>query len=137
LWAAGRVAGWWEDDGAPGPRAGALVDGGFRGARTRRSERPFLIANGQGGFSVSCPACGRGAADAWHRAVRVWEAGGPDRWVCAACATEAALPDLRYAPPVAWARSAVQLVDVGRAEVDISAVLAAWGPARVIGRRGG
>jgi hypothetical protein len=137
LWAAGVAAGWWGDDGAPGADAGLVVPGGFRGAALRQEERPFLVANGLGGFRVACPACGRGAADTWHRALRAWQGGGERRWCCGVCGVASDLNELDYAPPIALVRSAVQLVDVATAEVELAAVTALVGPLRAVGRRTG
>lgn len=130
MWAEGQRRGWWTAEGSPGP---ILLAGGFRAAALRVEPRPFLVANGQGGFRVRCPACGSGAVETWQRAVRSWQDGGPRTWCCAHCGVVADPMALDVAPPLAFTRAAVQLIDVGAAEVGAGA--AGLTGVRWIGRR--
>jgi hypothetical protein len=135
----GRARGWWDDDGAPGPAADALVAGGFRAARLEVLDRARLFANQQGGFAVACPACGAPVVRAFEAAVRGWrDATGPRALACPACGAVTALEALAFRPDAAFARTVLHLADVGAAEVRPDAreaIAAAWGAIRVVGRR--
>lgn len=112
----------WQDAGmlAPGtgglrrtagPRAWALMAGGFGTIWLDRPTQVTLYANQQGGFRVSCPACGAPMARPFGQAVQNWRAGGPPLVRCGACAAEHAVTEVPLNPPGAFARGAVVFGD--------------------------
>jgi hypothetical protein len=110
-------AGIFTADGAPGPAAARLVDGGFVAWRVDRPPAPTVYGNRQGGYAVRCPACGLGLARALGEAIRRWRAGEGTSLRCPACEADTRLEALDYAPEAAPARFAVELRDVGAAEL--------------------
>jgi len=96
-----------DDPGA----AAAIVDGGFRGVRVDRPRRRTLYANRQGGFRVSCPACGNNLAPDFGAALTAWREGGASSVGCSACGAISSLEALDFAPQAAFGDGAVVLVD--------------------------
>lgn len=128
-----------DEDGAPGPRADDLVEGGFARVRLDLPGRRTLYANGQGGFRVRCPAGGVVTA-AWSRAASAWREGGPAVLACPACGADHAFEALDYAPPAAYGPFAVVIADAATsavARLGGDLLRGHLGPFSVIGRRVG
>lgn len=97
-----------------------------------------FFANGQGGFGVRCPEGGASVADRFVTALEAWRRGG-ERALGCACGQVHDLAALDYAPPAAFASTAIELADVGSAELaePAAAALGAFWPGfRVVGSRG-
>ena len=122
----------------PGPRAEALVAGGFRRLRVDRPAQAVLYGNRQGGFYASCPACGAHLAAILGPVLRSWRHGGR-REVRGTCGVDSDLARLAYAPPAAIGRFALELRDVGAPELTSEGkpwVEAGIGSFVVVGSRG-
>ncbi|MCK6518728.1 hypothetical protein L6R46_27180 [Myxococcota bacterium] len=133
-------AGIFAADGAPGPEAARLVSGGFVAWRVDRPPAPTVYGNRQGGYAVSCPACGVGLARELGAALHRWRAGEGTSLRCPACEADTRLEALRYAPDAAPARWALELRDVGAPELGADAIPGLdalfGGPPKVIPSRG-
>jgi hypothetical protein len=120
-----------------GAGARAIVEGGADwSAHDAPVERFF--ANGQGGFRVSCPACGAVATAGFPRALEAWRGGGPRAFGCA-CGVETDLAALVYAPDAGFAARWLRGADAGSIDLlaDARGVIARhWPDFRVIGSRG-
>ncbi|NOY25889.1 MAG: flavodoxin-dependent (E)-4-hydroxy-3-methylbut-2-enyl-diphosphate synthase, partial [Oligoflexia bacterium] len=90
-----------------GPRAWALLPGGFGVVWLDRPRGLTLYANQLGGFRVLCPRCGGSLARAFGHAVEGLRRGGPDIVSCPACGHQLAASQIALSPPGALARGAV------------------------------
>lgn len=127
-------------EGRPGPRADALIPGGFARLWLDEPGRLTLYANQQGGYSARCPSCEALLTAAFSAALQRWREGGPDQLRCPACGLALPLARATLAPPGAFARFAVILADVSALEPEpdaLRALEAALGPLRRILRRVG
>lgn len=125
--------------GEPGPRAEALVAGGFVRVRVDDPGRTVLYANGQGGFVVRCPR-GTVVTHAWTSAYAAWKTGGPMEVRCPACGEVHPFGGLDYAPPATYGRFAVVIADAADGELapaGASLFRGLFGTFSVIGRRVG
>jgi len=124
----------------PGPRAAALIEGGFALVRLDAPTQPTLYGNRQGGYRVRCPACGGSAVTPALDALKAWRLGGARAATCPACGAATALEALDYAPFAAPGRFALELRDVGGASVAPDATrsleVALGGAFVVVGSRG-
>lgn len=123
-----------------GPRAWALVPGGFELAWLDRPSGVALYANQLGGFKVMCPACQAPAALAFGRAVQAWRAGGDPTLVCGHCGDTRPVADVPLHPPGAFGRGAVIFADAQALEPGaraLNALREALGPVKVVLRRRG
>jgi len=106
--------------------------------RVDRPEGERLYANGQGGFRVRCPETGRNVVPAFQEAVRAWRRGGTRSMDCPACGGRHDLSSLSFAPPAAFGRGAVVLVDAARSTLEPAGrrdLEAALGALVVVGSR--
>lgn len=129
-----RTARWWDEDG----RALGGLGVGFALGRVVDEGATRLLANASGGFRVRCPACGGQLSGPFTVAVGQWREGGPAEVTCPTCQAVHALHRVVAAPPLAFARVHVHLVDVdgvGVAAAAIHDLEALWGPIRVVPRR--
>lgn len=94
-----------------GPRAWALLPGGFGTLWLDRPPAEVLYANQQGGFRVPCPACGASLVLAFQAAVKARREGRNEPVRCA-CGLVEAVHLLPLSPPGAFARGALILGDV-------------------------
>ena len=124
---------------AAGPRAEAVLKGGYRSVRIDRPEHPTLYANRQGGFRVACPATGQTVVPAFSKALGAWRGGGqPELAGCPACGGDHAFDALDTAPLAAVGRAAVVLVDAGSVkltEAGQAQLTELIGPFHLIGSR--
>lgn len=130
---------------AGGPPAAAVlaglgvVDWGVGADAVRAwSGAPRFFANGQGGFRVSCPTTGESLVPGFSAALEAWRLGGPRQIACS-CGVAHDLDTLVYAPPAAFASTAIELWNVPAADLPPAAaraVDACWPGFRVVGSRG-
>ncbi|MCB9781115.1 MAG: hypothetical protein H6742_21290 [Alphaproteobacteria bacterium] len=100
-----------------GPRAWALVQGGFSTVWLDRPDRPTLYANQLGGFRVPCPHCRAPMAQAFSQATQRWRGGETAVVVeCGACGVRTPLYDVPLYPPGGFAHGAVVFADAGSLE---------------------
>ncbi len=98
--------------GRPGPRADALIEGGFRLLRVDRPGRPVLYGNRLGGYRARCPRCAINLVPGLGPALASWRAGGGRDVRCPGCDVVIPLEGVRYAPDAAPGRFAIELLDV-------------------------
>ena len=124
--------------GRAGPRAEELVAGGFKLLRVDRPPEPTLYGNRQGGFYARCPSCGGHLVAAIGPALKRWRAGQGRGLSCSSCRSELDLAGLDYAPHAAPGRFALELRDVGDAQLRPTEALrrAMGGDYSVVGSRG-
>lgn len=110
--AALRQRGVLDASDRPGTRADALMEGAFALLRADFPPAPVLYGNRQGGFSAACPTCGASVVGQLGAALRAWRQGEGRAFACPRCAGACALETLRYGPPAAPGRFALELRDV-------------------------
>lgn len=96
----------------PGPNASQLVEGGFALLRLDEHGERTLYGNRQGGFHVLCPRHKKSVAREFSAAVGAWQRGGHRTLRCPVCNDLHGLEGLRFRPPAALARFAIELRDV-------------------------
>lgn len=112
--------------------------GGFDALRLDDPGRVAFYANQIGGFRVLCPEVGGNLVPLFVAAMGTWRAGGDRGLACPHCGQVHDLAALRFAPEAGFARGAVVLAGVRRAEVsaEVAAELdAVTGPSRRVLRR--
>lgn len=121
-----------------GPRAWALLPGGFQVAWLDRPVGIQLYANQLGGFRVPCPGCGGPLALAFGQAVERWRRGEDPTVRCGSCGHAAPAAQIPLRPEGAFARGALVLSDARGLEPSpaaLRAVRAVLGEVRLILRR--
>ena len=125
-----REEGVLGEGGRGGPRAAALVEGGFSRLSLDLPGRVGFYANQLGGFRVRCPETGEPIVPAFNLAMADLRRGGPRSLHCPSCGQRHALEGLAFLPEAAFARGALILADAGGAVVQ---PLLAEGAGQVMG----
>jgi len=114
---AGRAEGVLQGEGQVGEGTSRWVTGGFGAWRVDRFPSDRMISSQQGGFRVQCASCRAPLAAAYASAVSAWRDAGPREVTCPRCQTTQALESAHVAPPAAFGRWFLHLMDVQAAQL--------------------
>ena len=105
----------WKKKGYLSKEKASIAVGAFHSHRIEDSLSPRIYGNHQGGYRVRCSSCAENIVSAFSIAVEQWRAGGERRVLCPHCSYTQPLEESTFAPPVAFSRAVLNLIDVQEA----------------------